>query len=876
MSGTERSESDGGVLLQVMHLSKRYPGVLALDDVSMEVMAGSTHAVIGENGAGKSTLVDLIGGMATATSGSVRFAGEIIDALTPRVRLEHGIAVVSQGLRLVPHLDVAHNLMLTSRIGRGRGRMVARAQIYRSAQATLADFGLDGIDVRALPGDLGADQQQLLAIVRALETKPRLLLLDEPTSNLDAVQVEWLFELLREAQRSGLTTIFVSHRLPEVRALTERVTVLRDGRVTGEGAMAQVPDAELIWLMAGREVSSMFPERGSRSDGEVALKVEGLVAHHSGERLTGVDFEVRTGEVVGIAGVQGNGQECLLRTVAGLVPVEAGTIRVGGTQYAGSARAARRRGVLFVPKNRREGVFSLLSLTDNLVIGNIEALSVAGYVPRTRERRLADTIIRRFQIRSSGPNQAAGLLSGGNQQKVVIGRTLAHSSQVLLLDDPTQGVDVGTKADIYQVIARTAASGIAVLFFSTDMTELVGLCDRVLVLSRGRVIATLPRGALTEERLVAAATLADTSRREIQSPVAHTQSKREPSTNLAQGRDVSERKHPTVPRILPIVGILMALCVVTECLNGAFLGSINLYTLLQSLAPLVCVAIGETFVLLVGGMDLSVGPLMSVVTVVASYTLVGGAGKYWPAIVMILAIGVSVGLFNGLLVEVAGLPDLVATLGTYTVLEGVALILRAEPGGTIATSFSDALGARVAFVPVTFIMVLVAAAVAWWFLFRNRLGIEMRAVGSSRGAARVTGINVKRSRILAYAISAVMASIAGLFLASIIQSGDPASGNSFVLEAIAAPVVGGVSLSGGVGSPVGTVIGACVIGGLANLLTLQGVSAYWQQVLTGLLTALAVASYSFDWAVSRARVGDIVRTIREHLWSEQRPLVSKG
>jgi ribose transport system ATP-binding protein len=836
-------------LLVVEHVSKRYPGTLALDDVCLEVAAGSVHAVVGENGAGKSTLVDIVAGMVRQTAGSLFFSQELLDGLGPKARLQRGIAVVSQSLRLVPHLDVAHNLLLTNRKLRGG---IAAREVYSLCAETLSKYGMEEIDPGVMPLELGADQQQLMVIIRALEAQPRLLLLDEPTSNLSQEQVAWLFGLLKDLQRQGLTIVFVSHRLAEVRALSDRVTVLRDGKVTGSGDMADFTDRDIVRLMVGRDLETFFPERQAMPRNEVVLEVRGLSARYLNEGVDCVDLEVKRGEVVGIAGVQGNGQECLMRALAGLAPVLSGTVRVAGRLLRpGSARDARRKGLLFVPKNRREGLFLPLSVRQNLVIGNTKALSIWGFLAPRREREFVARTMRDLNIRSSGAEQPVGLLSGGNQQKVVLGRALGRGASVLLLDDPTQGVDVPTKAELYEVVARLAADGVAVVLFSTDAREVVGLCDRAVLLSRGRVVEVLTRERLSEENLVAGAAFAKAAEKKDSLP-APVEEK-----GYRQSFDVSVRARAPAARpkwgggymgssVLPVLGLLAVLGAVTELLNSSFLGSTNLYTLLQSVAPLLCVAVGQTAVLLVGGIDLAVGPLMSVVTVVSSYLLVGRLGAYWPAIVVVLGLGASVGLLNGLLIEWVGLPDLVATLGTYTALEGVALLVRAQPGGTVATSFANALGTRVLFIPSTFLGAAVVAGIGWALLFRTRAGVELRAVGSSRAAARVTGVPVVRYRVACYLLCGLLAAVGGLLLTAIIQSGDPASGNSYTLPSITAPVVGGVSLFGAIGSPLGTVIGSIIVGSLGNLLTLQGLSEYWQQIATGVLTALAVASYSYS------------------------------
>jgi ribose transport system ATP-binding protein len=476
-------------LLHVRGLVKRYPGALALDGVDLDVAAGEVHCLVGQNGAGKSTLIKCVAGATAPTAGTIRLAGEDL-APTPGAALAAGVATIYQELDLVGELTVADNIFLGHE--RRIGPLLARGAMRREARAILTRLGHPGLDPDARVGALRPADQQLVAMARALSRDVRLLILDEPSAILDPPEIAALFAVVRRLVADGVGVIYISHRLEEIARLGDRITVLRDGRTVASNLAATTPVDELIGLMVGRPFGEVFPARRDVT-GEVVLRVDGLRTPH----LAATSFAVRGGEIVGLAGLVGAGRTELLRAIAGLDPVDAGRVSVGGRAVpAGRPDLAVAAGIALAPEERKsQGLWLDWSCARNVTIADLPRLGRAGFTSDARELAAATPQLGALNVRPDDPRRAAGELSGGNQQKVVLARWLLHASRVLLLDEPTRGVDVGAKADVYRVIAELATRGLAIVVASSELAELVGFCDRILVLREGAVVGELGAGA---------------------------------------------------------------------------------------------------------------------------------------------------------------------------------------------------------------------------------------------------------------------------------------------------------------------------------------------------------------------------------------------
>ena len=499
------SASAAPALLDVAGLSKSFGATQALSNVQLSLRTGEVHALLGENGAGKSTLLKILAGTQRADSGTLQLLGRPYAPSTPQQAQALGVAFVSQEPALCPDLSVAENILLGALPG--RFGILDRAEQRRRAGAALARVLPEGSalpDLAQRAGDLGQGDRQLVCLARALaQAECRILILDEPTSTLNSSEAERLFSVVRELTKSGIAVLYVSHFLEEVERIADRYTVLRDGQFVHSGPLAGTSRSELVKLMAGRDVQELFP-RSTREPGEVVLDLLEL----AGEKLPiSASLRLRRGEVLGIAGLLGAGRSELLRAIFGLDAVKRGTLRVKAV--VGAASPARRlaQGVGLLSEDRkREGLAEGLDLGDNITLSRLESLGPFGLVSPARRASIARSYLERLGVRARGPEQLARDLSGGNQQKICFARLLHHGADVLLLDEPTRGVDVGSRADLYRIIDELAARGDAVLMISSYLPELLGVCDRVAVMVRGKLGAARPASELSEHDLLLEAT----------------------------------------------------------------------------------------------------------------------------------------------------------------------------------------------------------------------------------------------------------------------------------------------------------------------------------------------------------------------------------
>lgn len=488
-------------LLEVEGVSKAFSGIPVLKGVSLSLAAGRVLGIVGENGAGKSTLMNLLGGVVFPDSGEVRLDGAAFRPRGPAEAMASGVAYIHQELNLLPNLSVGENLFL-ARLPR-RGPLVDRRRLEALARERLVAVGLD-VSPAALVGDLGPGARQLVEIARALAADARVVILDEPTTSLTAPEAERLFALVRRLRGEGRGLVYISHALGDVLRLADDVLVLRDGAVVGSGPAAGFDEARLIALMVGRSVDAVFPARAGAARGELALEVSGLGRRGA---FRGVSLAVRRGEVVGLAGLMGAGRTEVLRAVFGLEPPDAGEVRVHGRRLRPDPREAIARGIALVTEDRREdGLVLDATIADNLALASLPAHSRAGWIDRRALARALAAQAHAVRLDApAGLDRPARTLSGGNQQKAVLGKWLLGRPSVVLLDEPTRGVDVGAKQHVYRLVADLSDAGAAVLLASSEIEELLGLADRILVLRHGSAVDELARAEFDRERILAAA-----------------------------------------------------------------------------------------------------------------------------------------------------------------------------------------------------------------------------------------------------------------------------------------------------------------------------------------------------------------------------------
>jgi ribose transport system ATP-binding protein len=492
------------LLLRAVGVSKHFAGVQALRDVDFELRPGQVHTLVGENGAGKSTLIKVLTGVYQPDAGRLLLDGEPVAFGRPLDAQAAGISTVYQEVNLVPSMSVAQNLFLGHE-PRNRLRLIDFPRMQAQARELLGELGIN-VDPRRQLRTLGLGVQQMIAVARSVRAEAKVVIMDEPSSSLEPREVETLFEVIRRLHRRDVAILYVSHRLEELYQICDTVTVLRDGQVVHSGPMADIGRLELVATMLGRTLSNVNERTAFAGEHDSAAQT---VLRGKGLRrrtvLDGVDLTVHPGEVVGLGGLLGSGRTETMKALVGLQPLDEGEIEVAGKRVrAGSTPAAIRAGLVLVPEDRKaEGIIPSLSVRENIVLAALPRLSVAGVVSKRRQREIVDAFMRRLRIKAAGPEQRVGELSGGNQQKVMLARWLAMSPKVLLLDEPTRGIDVGAKAEVQALVDELAGQGLGIVMVSSDLEELVEGADRVVVLREGRSVAELTGDQVTADGVMA-------------------------------------------------------------------------------------------------------------------------------------------------------------------------------------------------------------------------------------------------------------------------------------------------------------------------------------------------------------------------------------
>jgi L-arabinose transport system ATP-binding protein len=491
--------SDDAIALRAHGITKSFGPVRALRGVDLELRSGQVTALMGENGAGKSTLLKILNGDYQPDDGELTMSGEVVTFAGPADARDAGLRVIAQEPEIVPWVSVAENIYIGALGALG----FRRAELERRATEELHRWGFDRvISARALGADLSPAQRQIVEIMRAVITRPKVICFDEPTSSLGDEEVTLLFALIRELQKEGVAIAYVSHRMGEIFQLADQITVLRDGAHVGTKAVGDTDHDELVRMMVGRDLTQFF-HREPAALGDVALELVDV----TNEEVDAVSLTVRAGEVVGVAGLVGAGRSELMKTIAGDLPITSGEIRVrGARKRIRSPRDSIHAGIGFAPEERKaEALLLERSVRDNAALVVLRSLSRWIFVKDSAEKALAQDYIDSLRIRTPGPEQLVGRLSGGNQQKVVLARWLATKPKILLLDEPTRGIDVGAKAEIYAIIDRLAHEGVAVIVVSSELPEVLGVSDRIYVMAHGRITGELPRSEATEESILALA-----------------------------------------------------------------------------------------------------------------------------------------------------------------------------------------------------------------------------------------------------------------------------------------------------------------------------------------------------------------------------------
>lgn len=493
-------------ILRMNNITKSFPGVTALKDVNFNLRKGEIHALCGENGAGKSTLMKILGGSYMPDQGEIEINHKMARITCPQDSLDNKISVIYQEFNLVPNMSIAENLFLGKEIVHKGLRKLNKAEMLRQSQATMAKLGVGDLDCNIEVRKLSVAVQQLVEIGKAIFNNIDILVMDEPTAVLTDKETHKLFEIIKAMKARGVSIVYISHRLEEVTELSDKITVLRDGQYIGtlDNSEKTVSKDDIVRLMVGRDLKEYYPEREMAPRDESILEVRDLTKKNVFENIS---FNLKKGQIVGFAGLVGAGRTEIMKALFGVLNVDSGEILLNGSKVKiGSPEIAKKMGIGFVPEDRkREGVVLSMGLGENICLPNHEQINSFGHIVKSRKNSLIDRFIKQLSIRPPFPNRLIRNFSGGNQQKVVIAKWLAINPKVIILDEPTRGVDVGAKAEIYSVINKLAEEGVGVIMVSSELNELLGMCDRIIVIHEGRITGEFASEEYNQEKIMKAA-----------------------------------------------------------------------------------------------------------------------------------------------------------------------------------------------------------------------------------------------------------------------------------------------------------------------------------------------------------------------------------
>jgi ABC-type sugar transport system ATPase subunit/ribose/xylose/arabinose/galactoside ABC-type transport system permease subunit len=822
--------------IELSGITKRFGPVDVLSNVDLSLYPGRVHSLAGENGAGKSTLVKILGGIYQPDSGRILRDGaetSITDAADAR---RQGIAVIHQHPAVFPDLSVAENVFV-GRQPRGVSGIDWTA-MTRRAQELLAGLQIDiepGLPVKLL----SIAERQAVEIAKALSIDAKVLVMDEPTSTISSREVDRLFEIVERLKGQGVAILFISHFIDEILGLGDEVTILRSGKRVMTGPTAELTPAQTVRQMIGTEPSAFFPKEQTRI-GEAVVSVSGL----SGAGFVeDVSFEVRAGEILGFFGLVGAGRSEVAQMLFGITPPDQGEIRLNNQVVRlRSSRDAMRLGISLVPEDRhQQGLVLPFPIRANETLPILRRLANGlGLVDRVKENAIAQRVTGQMRVVASGVEQLTDTLSGGNQQKVLIGKWLIPAPRVLILDQPTRGVDVGAKAEIHRIISNLAAQGLAVILISDDAQEVIGMADRILVFRGGRIVAESGRASFDREAMLLAAAQAA---REIRSA---DEGKREPN----RGRGGANGWVSKLMRVREL-GLVVALLLIglgITLREPRFLDGANLEQVALS-ATLVCiVALGEALVIIARQIDLSVGAMVATSAFVAADWLQQHPdGSIWVVFLIGCLVGGALGAFNALLVTGFRIPAIVATLGTLAMYRGGVIVLaggRQISATVLPDSYGAIARAHFAGMPaLVWLALLFTIGIGLAARF-TRTGRNFYALGSNQESAKFAGINERRHIALLFVLSGLLCGLVGVLWGARFGTVDAVIAPELHFQAISAVVVGGVSIFGGSGSVYGAALGAIIFAVLQNGIQLLGINRFWLQAVLGAAIVVTVLFYS--------------------------------
>jgi rhamnose transport system ATP-binding protein len=833
---------DGDAAARVIGVGKAFGGVQALIDVDLEIRLGEVHALCGENGAGKSTLIKVLSGYYAPDTGRIEIAGE---TLTPTVHdaIERGVSVIHQESVACLDLDAVDNIFVGREPRRAASLLLDRTTMRRQTEALLARLG-EATPIDRPLAELPVAQRQMIGIARALSQRCRLLVMDEPTASLSAREAETLFRIVRQLRAEGVAILYVSHRMEEVFALADRVTVLRDGRRVATRSIAEVTPDSLIEMMVGRELAPLVANAANYLGAtEMALAVVGISRDGA---FADVSLTVARGEIVGLAGLVGAGRSEVASAIFGVTAYGQGRVEIEGVPLTkGSIADSIDRGLALVPEDRQhEGLILPMSVAENLSLTMLRSLSRWGLIRRRAERELATRLAAEMDVRAARLSLPAEALSGGNQQKLVLGKWLATKPRVLILDEPTRGVDVAAKAEIHRHIVELARDGMATLLISSELPEVLRLSDRILVMREGRIAGELSRAEATEQKIL-----------QLALPLGSASGGAAPQRGVVEAASPksSPWREALRRRETWLVALLAMIFIAVGAFKPSFLELGNLFDIAAEASPAAIIACAVTLVVVTGEIDISVGSIVGISAAVLGLCSYGAAPPLSvPAgVACALLTAGGLGCLNGLLVTWGRVPSIIATLGMLTALRGVTkLIMKGNSLDGRPDSLRELATGTLAGIPNSVWGATIVAAAAALTATRTPLGRRIYAVGSNAKAAPLLGVSVGFTKFVVFALSGLMAGVAAILLApknAVIQ---PNLGEGLELLVVTCVVVGGTSIRGGRGGILGTLLAVLLLSLVPTALTYIGAPPQWRMAIQGAFILIAVLADHFAHARS--------------------------
>ena len=818
-------------ILEFKNISKSFGVINALSDISFDVRRGEILGLLGANGAGKSTLLKILGGIQSSDAGEIFLDGFTYTPKSAHEAKSKGVVSVYQELNMFNNMTVAENLFVGNE-NTGRTGLIDWKKTFRRANELLSSMGLGSINAKDLVENLSVANRQIVEIARAINEKPSVLLLDEPTASLSEEQISWLFEQVNRIVANGTTVIYISHRLDEVLGLCDRCVVLRDGKLASLLEKEEISREAIVFHMVGREIKTLnksYKTSGlsGKDSGNVVLECEHLSLPGAFNDIT---LRVHSGEILGIAGLVGSGRSELLKAIYGVTPAVSGSISIKGKYIPiRHTKQAVKASISLVSEDRKkEGLFMPESAQINFAAATIQNRAQFGFIHSEKERKEVTNIADDVQFDSSRLDGAVELLSGGNQQKVVIGKNLLTRSKILLLDEPTRGVDVGARSEIYEIIKQSAAEGKAVLLVSSDWEELTMLADRAVVMSEGHLVGELEGEDITPQNIMHLCTVYKTTETE------------ETKQSVRDRLIVSFSKNKNTYVLASLLLILMAL---GPMLTPFFFRQVNFNNIMWQTMVFVLLTFGQLAVVISGGIDLSLSACMTVASVIGIKFMLAFPDLPALGLIAMLGVGLLIGAINGVIVVYGKVDSFIGTLAIQMILQGTALILTPVPIGPAPGFLRQIANGRFLNYPIVMYIGIIIFVLFWIFYQRTRFGRYIYAVGESQEGASWLGLRVKSVKITAYILCSMMGVVAAYYMLGRSVSAEPVVNNNMMLNSVAYALIGGGTLAGGKGSLSGSVLAAFVITVLMNILNHSGVNRFTQNIIRGVVIMIILILY---------------------------------